>query len=72
MPPVMRSVYSSHVNRIGYDNETGELHVQWDSGKTSVYSGVPAQLADETMNSWSVGKSLSTSIKPTFPHRYLE
>ena len=42
MPPPMRSVFSSHVDRVGHDAQTGELFVQWDTGKTSVYTGVPA------------------------------
>ena len=66
----MRSVYSSHVNQIGYDAETGELHVMWDTGKTSVYSGVPPEVADEVSNSWSVGKALTASIKGKYAHRY--
>jgi hypothetical protein len=68
----MRSVYSSHVSKVGHDQETGELVVQWDNGKTSVYSGVPPDLADDVMNSWSVGSALTTRIKGAFPHRYLD
>jgi hypothetical protein len=68
----MRDVYSSHVGRIGYDAETKELHVQWqDTGKTSIYSGVPPAVADATMNAWSVGKALTADVKKFYPHRYL-
>ena len=70
MPPDMRSVYSSHVNTIGHDPETGELHVVWDTGKHSVYAGVPADLASDVMNSWSVGKALTEQVKSNYPHRY--
>jgi hypothetical protein len=70
MPPVMRSVFSSHVNRVGHDPETGDLHVEWDNGKTSIYSGVPPALADDVSNAWSVGKALHGQIKGKFPHRY--
>lgn len=69
--PVMRDVYSSHVNRIGYNPETRELNVLWDTGKTSVYSGVTAELADSVQNSWSVGKALIDNVKGVYPHRYL-
>ena len=65
-----RSVFSSNVSQIGYDEETSELWVEWNSGKTSVYSGVPAKLATDTMNSWSVGSSLASDIKNKFAHRY--
>jgi hypothetical protein len=72
MPPPMRSVFSSHVDRIGHDVQTGDLYVQWDSGKTSVYSGVPPDLAEDVSTSWSVGSALTTRIKGAFPHRYLD
>ena len=45
--PQMREVHSSHVAKVGYDAETAELFVTWDSGKTSVYVGVPPTLAAE-------------------------
>jgi hypothetical protein len=67
----MRSVISDNVSDIGYDDETGELHVVWKkSGKTSVYSGVPAGVASQTMNAFSVGQAISQDIKPNYPHRY--
>jgi hypothetical protein len=66
----MRDVHSSHVSRIGYDAKTKELHVEWGTDKVSVYSGVPAGLADEVMNSWSVGKALTDQVKGKFGHRY--
>lgn len=70
MPPVMHSVHSSHVNRIGHDADTSEMHVEWDNGKTSIYSGVPAGLADQVRNSWSVGKAIREMIRGKFDHRY--
>lgn len=70
MPPQMKEVYSSHVAKVGYDRETRELHVVWDSGKHSVYSGVPEALANDVMVDWSVGTALSEKIKPYYKHRY--
>lgn len=72
MPPVMRNVYSSHVDRIGHDPETNELHVEWQGGKRSVYSDVPAAKAGDVMNSWSVGKAIHKDIKGAHEHRYLK
>lgn len=69
--PVMHSVYSSHVDRVGYDVKERELFVQWDSGKTSVYSGVPPDVAQEAQASWSVGTYLRSRVKPHYPHRYM-
>jgi hypothetical protein len=65
-----RNIYSSHVRTMSYRNEQQELAVTWDTGKTSVYSGVPAQLADEVSLSSSVGKALIANVKTKFPHRY--
>ena len=65
-----RDVYSSHVNTVAYNDETQEMMVTWDSGKTSIYSGVPPQHFDGATHSWSVGKYLHEHIKPTYPHRY--
>ena len=70
--PVMRSVTSSHVSHVGHDSETKELHIKWADGRTSVYSGVPPQIADSVTNSWSVGKALHAEVKGKYPHRYLE
>lgn len=65
----MKSVYSSHVNTIGHDGT--DLFVTWDSGKTSVYKGVPAKLASEVTSSWSVGKALAEQVKGKYDHEYL-
>jgi hypothetical protein len=67
----MREVHSSHVAKIGYDAQTGDLFVTWDTGKTSAYAGVPAVLADDVMNAWSVGSALASSIKGQYEHRYV-
>lgn len=69
--PQMREVHSSHVAKVGYDAETAELFVTWDSGKTSVYVGVPPTLAAEVTNAWSVGKALSERVKGQYEHRYV-
>lgn len=66
----MREIYSSHVDRIGYSSDTQELHVCWRGGKTSVYTGVPADLANQVSKSWSVGKAIKEQIVDNFPHRY--
>lgn len=70
--PAMRDVYSSNVNRVGYDAASKELFVTWKSGKTSVYADVPAAIANDVTNSWSVGQAVSDQIKRgPYKHRYL-
>lgn len=67
----MRSVFSSNISEIGYDADTTELVVRWNSGKTSVYGpGVPAEVAERVMNAASVGQAVNQTIKPGYPHRY--
>jgi hypothetical protein len=68
----MVEVDSSHVSRIGYSPPDQELWVDWDTGKTSVYQGVPPKLAANVMTSWSVGQALRTDIKGHYEHRYAE
>jgi KTSC domain len=71
VPPTMREVHSSHVTAVGHDPETNELHVAWDTGRTSIYSNVPAAMAHQVANSWSIGKALTEQVKNgKHPHRY--
>ena len=68
--PVMQDVYSSHVNRMGYDPETKEMTVEWDSGKTSVYDGVPEKVFSDVSTSYSIGKAMNAMVKGKYSHRY--
>jgi hypothetical protein len=70
MPAEMRHVFSSNVREIGYDADTNELVVRWIKGRTSVYSEVPANIADQVMNSPSVGSALNEMVKGVYEHRY--
>lgn len=66
-----RDIYSSHVdNGMWRPDNGGELVIRWDSGKTSIYSGVSQQLAEQTLSSWSVGKALQQIKRGGFAHRY--
>jgi len=64
----MRNVFSKRVSKIGWDDSTGELVVMWISGKFSRYAGVPKALANQVMNSASVGTALSTEIEGKYDH----
>ncbi len=68
--PDMKPVFSTMVSEIGYADDAAELYVTWPSGKTSVYSGVPADVAKTVMTSWSVGTAMNEMVKNKFPHRY--
>lgn len=71
MPVVMKDVLSSNVQAVGYDPDNKEMIVQWKSGKTSAYSGVSAETADQAQKAWSVTEFINSEIKPKYGHRYV-
>lgn len=69
----MKPVFSSMVSEVGYDPDTGELLVKWaKSGKTSGYSGVPEDVANDLAQGRiaSVGMFINSDIKDRYAHRY--
>ena len=66
-----KSVFSSNVESIGFNSDTGEMTVRWTTGKVSAYQGVPEDLADEISRSYSVGSMIASEIKGKFSHRYV-
>jgi KTSC domain len=69
----MKSVFSSMVSEVGYDDETQELLVKWARGsKMSAYSGsgMSEDVASECANAASVGEYLNSEIKPNYSPRY--
>ena len=78
MPPRMRSVFSSHVDSIGYDGETGELHVRYRGTykggagvKTAIYANVPPDVAARVMSAPSIGEALHAHVKGKYDHGYI-
>ena len=70
--PEMTPVQSSNVKALGYDPETRELHVEWHSGKVSIYGGVAPGTAEAAMSAPSVGGYVSRVIRGQHEHRYRE
>jgi KTSC domain len=66
-----KNVFSSHVETIGFNDETGELEVTWKNGRRSVYEGVDEGTAVALANAPSVGRMLHNEIKNQFRHRYV-
>jgi hypothetical protein len=69
----MRPVYSSHVDEIGHDPDTEELHVKYFSGRTAVYEGVPLTVAAMVLSGSvaSIGKALHAHVRGKYEHRYV-
>jgi hypothetical protein len=73
--PTMRRVFSSHVDAIGFDEETGELHVTFQGTKnrparTATYQGVPLEVARDVIRAPSIGMALHQSIRGQYPFSY--
>lgn len=66
-----KSVYSSHVDQVGYDSDKQELTVTWKNGRVSAYEGVDEQTAHQLANAPSVGQMIHSEIKPNYRHKYL-
>ncbi len=71
MSLVTKSVMSSHVASVGYDDDTLDLTVAFLSGRTVVYRGVTPKDADSLMNSASVGAALRSNIKGRYGFEYV-
>ena len=71
--PEMRSVFSSHVNQIGYDAEKRELHVSFAKGRRRevVYHDIDERTARDVMEAPSIGEEMWRSIRGRFPHRHI-
>ncbi len=69
--PEMVPVKSSQISRIGYDEATQTLAVEFKSGSGSLYhySGVPASAHEALMAADSKGTHLGKHIKGTHPHK---
>jgi hypothetical protein len=66
----MRRVFSSHVELIGYDEETRELHVTYRDGRTAIHAGVPPRTAGEVLSSPSIGTALWSLIRGKYTPSY--
>jgi hypothetical protein len=70
--PQMKSIYSSHIDEIGYDAETRRLFVRFKTGRVGVYAGVSAVTAAEVMSAPSIGQALHSSVRGEHEFTYLK
>lgn len=63
------SVESSNIAMIGYDDETEELHVKFNSGAEYVYNDVPEEVFEEFLSADSKGQYLNEHIKGKYQYR---
>ena len=60
---------STVIRRFAYDHSTGELWVEFVTGRRYVYSDVPPQVADALGSAFSKGVYFNSRIRDRFPHR---
>ncbi len=68
-PPEMTPVDSSNLLQIGYEEPTHELYVEFQHGRTYIYSGVPESTFRELMDADSKGSYFNREIKPNYECR---
>lgn len=67
----MNYVDSSNIEAIGYNSDAQELYIQFLSGATYVYYGVPEHVYEEIMDAPSKGSYLNRVIKGVYEYAKL-
>lgn len=67
--PTLTPVKSSSIAAIGHDLEKQELHVQFHSGATYVYSGVSAEKHQAFVDADSIGSHFQRHVRDNHPQR---
>ena len=70
MALITKDVLSTYVDKVGYDDETDELHITYNNGKTAVFKDVDAKTANAVMNGPSVGQALHRHVRGKFEFEY--
>jgi hypothetical protein len=66
--PQMQPVSSSNVAAVGYDSEEQATYVDFLSGSTYVYKGVPEHEFENLKTASSVGSYLNRNFKNVYPY----
>ena len=61
-----KSVESSNLRSVGYDEFLLVLEIEFKSGAVYRYYGVPSEVHDELINSESVGKYFNANVKSKY------
>ena len=64
-----KSVTSSNILSIGYDEESQVLEVEFKYGGIYQYIDVPKDVYDNLMSAPSIGKTFHMSVKQVFAHK---
>ena len=61
-----KSVESSNLRSVGYDEFLLVLEIEFNSGAVYRYYGVPSEVHDELINAESVGKYFNANVKSKY------
>ena len=61
-----KSVESSNLRSVGYDEFLLVLEIEFKSGAVYRYYGVPSEVHDELVNAESVGKYFNANVKSKY------
>ena len=61
-------VSSTSINRVGYDQKTRTLEVEFRNGRAYQYLGLPPQVYHELMQADSKGRFINFIIKKNYPY----
>lgn len=67
----LKRVFSSHIDQVGYDPETFELQVVYKTGKSVIYSNVPANVGRDVTEAPSIGDAMHQFVRNRYPFRYV-
>lgn len=70
--PELKPVSSSHLDAVGYDEDSQTLYVQWKDGQISAYDDVPASVANDLEQAPSPGKTFNDLIRGKYQHSYVQ
>jgi hypothetical protein len=62
----MSPVESSNIKAIGFDGDTGTMHVQFTNDRTYEYTGVTPDFFNKFASAESKGRFFAQQIKPRF------
>jgi hypothetical protein len=65
----LKAVDSSMLVAVGYDDETKEMRVIYNTGDTYRYLNVPKSIYKELLKAESKGAFMKTHVIDVFPHR---
>ena len=64
----MTPVNSGAIRAVGHDPSNGTLMIQFASGETYHYAGVPRHVHDALLTADSPGKHFHANIRGQYPH----